>query len=235
MPGAASIDDGILVSLNRVRDVHIKHQKNQVVFGAGNTVGDVYRALDPHNITVVMGRYDQVGLGLAVGAGLSFYNNREGLVIDNVESYEVVLANGTVIHTSISSHPDLHWALRGGNNNFGVVTHFTLRSFPYAGVYGGLITYPESSLDQLEDVVYDYHTKGAVEDILTHTLPQYVFNGTSNETGSLSPVAYNAPVSALPSSLKGWTDTPYTNSTLRLTRYASLVEEYNAGYPNGAV
>lgn len=59
----------------------------------------------------------------------------------------------------------------------------------------------ESSLDELIDVIYDYHTKGAVEDILSHTLPLYGYNGTTNETVSITPVVYNAEVDELPPSL----------------------------------
>ncbi|KAL8889887.1 MAG: hypothetical protein Q9192_005952, partial [Flavoplaca navasiana] len=49
------------------------------------------------------------------------------------------------------------------------------------------------------------------------------------------PVVYNSIVDALPPSLSGWIDTPHTNSTLRLTKYADLVEEFSAGYPDGLV
>ncbi|KAL9039244.1 MAG: hypothetical protein Q9180_002644 [Flavoplaca navasiana] len=235
-PGAANVDDGVLMNMRNMDDITLNQNQSNVVVGPGNSLGDVYRALDPYNVSVVIGRYDSVGFGLMVAAGLSFFNNRDGLAIDNVESYEVVIANGTVLHTSLSSHPDLHWALKGGNNNFGVVTHYTLRAFKNpGGVYGGLVTYPESSLDRLNDVIYDYHTKGAVDDVLTHVLPEYGYNGTSNETTNFSPVVYNALVNSLPPSLSGWIDTPHTNSTLRLTKYADLVEEFNAGYPDGLV
>lgn len=83
--------------------------------------------------------------------------------------------------------------------------------------------------------ICDYHTNVAVDDVLTHVLPQYGYNGTSNETTNLSPVVYDAMVDALSSSLSEWIDKPHTSSALYLTRYADLVEESNAGYPNGLV
>ena len=236
LPGAANIDNGVTINTNNLSQIAIDFQGGTVRVGAGSSLGDVYRALDPYKLSAVIGRYEKVGLGLAVAAGLSFFNNRDGLTIDNVLSYEAVLANGTVINTSTENHPDLHWALKGGNNNFAVVSSYLLRTVQTpGGVYGGLMYYNESSLDQIGDVIYEYHSKWAIEDVLTHTLPQYGFNGTTNETINFSPVAYNAKVDQLPPSLAGWGQTPHYKSTLRYTNYSDLAVEYNAGFPDGEV
>jgi FAD binding domain len=236
LPGAANINDGIAIILKNLNQRAIDFDNNLIRVGMGNRLGDVYRTLDPYNLSTLIGRYNDVGLGLAVGAGLSFFGNRDGLTIDNVLNFEVVLANGTVLETSTTEHAGLHQALKGGGNNFGVVTRVNLATVQTpGGVYGGLVTYPESSLEQLSDVVYDYHTRTAVEDRLTHVLPQYGFNGTTNETINFSPVVYNDLVSELPASMSGWVDTPHSNNTLRLTNYSSLAVEYNEGFPNGLV
>lgn len=53
---------------------------------------------------------------------------------------EVVLASGEVVHANPKENADLFRALRGGANNFGVVTRFDLR--PQAGIskfYGGAV------------------------------------------------------------------------------------------------
>lgn len=55
---------------------------------------------------------------------------------------QVVLANGSIIDASESSHTDLYHALRGGGNNFGVVTRFDLDLFPQGPMWGGLHVWP---------------------------------------------------------------------------------------------
>ncbi|KAI9874281.1 MAG: hypothetical protein M1830_009926, partial [Pleopsidium flavum] len=80
-----------------------------------------------------------------------------------------------------------------------------------------------------------YHTRGAVDDALTHVPPQYGFNGSTNDTINFSPVVYNDRVTEISPALKKWENTPHTNSTLRLTDYSSRAVEYNNGLPDGLV
>ena len=35
----------------------------------------------------------------------------------------------TIVHTNATSHPDLHRALKGGGDNFGVITRYELITF----------------------------------------------------------------------------------------------------------
>jgi hypothetical protein len=57
--------------------------------------------------------------------------------------------------------------LKGGNNNFGIVTAFTFGTFDYDGMWGGLVTYPETTIqDQFRALVdfsnnVDKNPKGA--------------------------------------------------------------------------
>lgn len=61
---------------------------------------------------------------------MSFFTPKHGFICSNVISYEVVLADGSIVTASANQNPDLWRALKGGGNNFGVVSQFTLRSFP---------------------------------------------------------------------------------------------------------
>lgn len=50
-----------------------------------------------------------------------------GLVIDNLLSARVAIADGTVLRCSEEENSDLFWAIRGGGPNFGVVLEFKYR------------------------------------------------------------------------------------------------------------
>lgn len=70
---------------------------------------------------------------------MSIFQGRHGFAFDNVVGYEVALANGTVITATSVEHPDLFRALKGGSNNFGIVTRFTMKTYPIEGpVWGGV-------------------------------------------------------------------------------------------------
>ena len=233
--GAANIDDGILISLRYIRDITLSADKRTAVVGAGNTWAQVYSTLEPQGYMVVGGRFGTVGMGLALGAGFSYLTNDRGLAVDNIAAHRVVLANGTIVEASARQYQDLHWALRGGNNNFGVVTHFILETLPTEGIYGGRVTYAQGTLEQLQEVTYNYQVKTAPEVRDVHVLPTYIFDGATNTTFGFSPIVYNKRATALPASLKPWLDIPHTNSTIRARTYGDLASELVAGFPDGLV
>lgn len=223
------------MSMRHIRDVTISEDRSSVVVGSGLNFGEIYTAIDGDDLSIVGGRFGTVGSGLLVGAGFSFFNNRYGLGVDNVKQQTVVLANGTAVNASSTENPELHWALKGGGNNFGVVTHFELYTIESEGVFGGDITYPESSLAALEDATYNYQTKVAVEDVDVHVLPTYVYDSATNTTFGASPVIANANVTELPPSLREWEQIEHSTSTLRNTRYGQLANDLVAGFPDGLV
>lgn len=71
--------------------------------------------------------------------GLSFFSPRFGFVCSNILSYDIVLASGTATVASESTNPDLWRALKGGSNNFGIVTRFTAYCFPSTKIWSGFL------------------------------------------------------------------------------------------------
>ncbi|KAL4974210.1 hypothetical protein BDW66DRAFT_140570 [Aspergillus desertorum] len=88
------------------------------------------------------GRVPGIGVGgFTTGGGLNFLSREHGFSCDNIYGYEVVLANGSVVHATASSNSDLWLALKGGSNNFGIVTRFDLATFQQGLMWGGLVLF----------------------------------------------------------------------------------------------
>lgn len=82
--------------------------------------------------------YHGAGMGALFGGGFSWYTNQHGLAVDNVIAFDLVLPNGTYVNVKQNSHPDLYFGLRGGLNNFGIVTGATLRTWPSGRIWVNL-------------------------------------------------------------------------------------------------
>ncbi|KAF9531543.1 FAD-binding domain-containing protein [Crepidotus variabilis] len=140
-PGFSSTP-GVQIYMGRFSSVVYNQASQTAEIGAGLIWDDVYAALEPHGVNVVGGRVSGVGVaGFTLGGGYSWKSNQYGLTIDTVTAYELVKPDGTVT-TVTPSDEDLFFALKGGFNNFGIVTKFTLKTFPQTQVWGGVMTIP---------------------------------------------------------------------------------------------
>lgn len=155
--GASSIRGGVLIDLLRFDEVTPAEDGKSVIIGAGNRWIDVYQALEKEGLAVVGGRNSAVGVsGLTLGGGLSFFSPRYGLVCNNILEYQVVLADGSIVTASETENPDLWKALKGGGNNFGIVTRFTARAFPSTRVMSGFLYLPSSQASNVLSLFYSF-------------------------------------------------------------------------------
>lgn len=133
--GFSSIQDGPLISTKYLNEVTFDPASMTVRVGPGNDWQDVHKALEGTNVTVVGGRIGEVGVGgYVVGGGLSFLSTQYGWAANNIVSFDVVLANATIVTASETSHPDLYKALKGGGNNYGIVTSYNMVAHPIGEV-----------------------------------------------------------------------------------------------------
>jgi hypothetical protein len=103
--------------------------------------------------------------GLILGGGISHFASKLGWACDNVASFELVTASGLPITVSPTSYPDLFWALRGGGNNFGIVTNFKLNTFPLGQMWGGDRIYSEDSFPDVLDAISHFTLEGSKKDV----------------------------------------------------------------------
>ncbi|KAH9988281.1 FAD-binding domain-containing protein [Russula compacta] len=145
-PGFSSTP-GVHISMARFNDIVVDEQSGTVDIGAGLTWTDVYAYLTPKNLGVVGGRLNGVGVaGLTLGGGYSWKTNQYGLTIDSVTAFELVLPNGDVAVVT-EKDEDLWFALKGGFNNYGIVTKFTLKMHPQTSVWGALLAFAGDLID----------------------------------------------------------------------------------------
>ena len=102
--------------------------------------------------------------GLVLGGGISFFSNKRGWACDNIAAYEVVTACGLVVTATPKDYPDLYWALRGGGNNFGIVTNFKMDAFPLGKMWGGQRMFTENNFAAVLDAIYNFATVGSAKD-----------------------------------------------------------------------
>ena len=150
--GRATVEGGVMIDLAALKGIHVDVCRKTVRAQGGVTWAELNRETQLHGLAVTGGVVSTTGIaGLTLGGGIGWLMGRYGLALDNLQSVELVTAEGQVLRASAEEHTDLFWALRGGGGNFGVATSFEFRLFPIGPIVtGGLIAYPfESARDML--------------------------------------------------------------------------------------
>jgi hypothetical protein len=70
----------------------------------------------------------------------------------------VVLASGDIVNANATYKADLFTALKGGQNNFGIVTRFDLKAFPATNIWGGRIVYASTAATDLLTAYSNFKT-----------------------------------------------------------------------------
>ncbi|HET7056003.1 MAG TPA: FAD-binding oxidoreductase, partial [Thermomicrobiales bacterium] len=153
--GTAIAEGGLMIDMAAMRDVVVDPAARLVHAGGGCLLGDVDRATQQYGLATVLGLVSDVGVaGLTLGGGFGNLARRFGWAVDNLESVEVVTADGQIRVASANEHPDLFWAIRGGGGNYGVVTRFTFRLHDVGpNVFGGMLVW---GVDRARDVFDAY-------------------------------------------------------------------------------
>jgi FAD/FMN-containing dehydrogenase len=143
--GYGTCDGGIVIDLSGMNAVDIDPDASSAWVETGATAAEYTNATGEHGLVTGFGDAGSVGIGgITLAGGIGFLIRKNGLTADDLLAAEVVTADGEIVRASDDSEPDLFWAMRGGEGNFGVATRFKLRLHEISEIVGGMMILPAS-------------------------------------------------------------------------------------------
>lgn len=161
--------------------------------------------------------------------GLTFLSRRQGFACDNIYGYEIVLASGDITYVTEASHPDLWLALKGGSNNYGIITRFDVPAFPSDGMWYNLLQYQyNDTMLQAQAQAFSRFMQPA---ILDPAAMMGIFLNYIGGTRTLSDALWYADAVTKPPVYNGFTDIPNVGSFEQLASVADVVDTFGANLP----
>ena len=153
--GNAVCNDGLMIDLSLMKNVQVDPNARRATVDPGCILADFDAAAQAHGLATPLGINSTTGVaGLTLGGGFGWLSRKYGMTVDNLQSANVVLADGKQVRASETENADLFWGLRGGGGNFGIVTNFEFQLHPVGpNVLSGLIVFP---FDQAKSVITQF-------------------------------------------------------------------------------
>ncbi|KAF5336337.1 hypothetical protein D9611_006750 [Ephemerocybe angulata] len=200
---------GVHISLRSFRSIEYSNGTRTVDFGTGLRWEDVYTTLDTYGVNVVGGRAAGVGVGgFTLGGGYSYQTNEYGLTLDSAMAFELVKPTGEVVQVDQKTEPDLFFALRGAQNN-----------------YGGIIAYADPTVFS-EVAAVTSKMANEVKDPKAMFSTGVIFSNGSVNVGTV--VFYNAP-SPPPGIFDDILNIPSAQHTIQSQSYLSFFNGISTG------
>src|SRR3954468_7969533 len=141
--GYGTSEGGIVIDLSGLKSLDIDADAKTAWVGTGIRAGEYTTATGEAGLVTGLGDSGSVGLGgIPLAGGSGFLVRKNGLTVDDLLAAELVTADGEVIEVSEDAEPDLFWAIRGGESNFGVAPRFKLRLHEIWEIVGGMLILP---------------------------------------------------------------------------------------------
>ncbi|KAL6234375.1 hypothetical protein BDW75DRAFT_212563 [Aspergillus navahoensis] len=146
---------GLLIDLTAMNKTTVDVEKKTITAEGGCRWEDIDTPLGQHGLATVGGRVGNTGIGgLTLGGGVGWLSGKYGLVVDNLLSAKMVLADGRIVTASATENPDLFWAVRGAGQCFGVALEFTYQAYELAHpIWAGQLIMKLDALPAVVDFV----------------------------------------------------------------------------------
>ena len=104
--GQSTCDRGMLIDLSSFRGVRVDPQARRALVSGGTLLGQVDHESLAHGLVTPLGTVSHTGVGgLTLGGGFGRTARRFGMAIDNLESVDIVTADGQLRHASAKENP----------------------------------------------------------------------------------------------------------------------------------
>jgi len=138
-----SLDGTLVVQTSDLQHISIDPAGHRVRVGSGVKWEKIAPQLSDHGLAGLHGSSPDVGIaGYSLGGGIGWLARKYGMQTNSVTAIELVTSDGQFIRATAQNHPDLFWALRGGNGNYGVVTAIEFAVYPVEELYAGAMFFP---------------------------------------------------------------------------------------------
>jgi hypothetical protein len=171
--------------------------------------------------------------GLTLGGGISYFSPRYGWTCDTVTNFQVVLADGSIINANSASHSDLFKSLKGGNNNFGIVTRVDLQTFQQGLIWAATLYNDLSLVDSVISEFVKINSPTTYDEYAS-LIVTFGFSQARGLSVISSNLEYTKPVETTPAVYAGLFSLPSLLSTSRVTNTTDLAFATQALQPNGA-
>jgi hypothetical protein len=149
-----------MIDLAEMTQVTVDVNEKRASVQGGALLAHVDNASLQHGLVTTTGVVSHTGVGgFTLGGGFGRLNRKYGLAVDNVTAADIVTPDGTLRTVSAEQEPDLFWAIRGGGGNFGVVSRFEFRLYPFnRNVLSGMLMWPVDQAREVLDFYGDWYS-----------------------------------------------------------------------------
>src|SRR5262249_44466878 len=148
--GLSTCDGGVVIDLSAMNRVEVDPSGGLVRAEAGALTVHVDAATQRVGLATTLAGCPTVGIaGLTLGGGEGLLMSKYGAACDNLAAARLVTVDGREVEASLTSAPDLFWAIRGGGGNFAVASSLEFRLHPVKEVLAGTLVYPTGRTSRL--------------------------------------------------------------------------------------